>query len=74
MRNPDVTDAVGAIVGLELALSRRRVPGDACAVVAARRVGAVSLLPADIRHILALVVIYGEGKTHIWLRRAGKRS
>lgn len=63
-RNPEVTDTFGAIVGLELAPSRRRVPGDACAVVAARCVGAVSLLPADISHILALVVIYGEGKTH----------
>lgn len=63
-RNPDVTNAFGAIVGLELAPSRRLVPGDARAVVAARCVGAVSLLPADISHILALVVIYGEGKTH----------
>lgn len=63
-RNPDVTDAFGAIVGLELGLSRRHVPGDARAVVAAHRVGAVSLLPADISHILALVVIYGGGKTH----------
>lgn len=54
------TDALGAVVGLEAAVACGREPGDAGAVVAALGVGAVPPLPADISHILALVVICGK--------------
>lgn len=64
MSELDVTDAFGAIVGLELAQSCRCVSRDTCAVVAAHCVGAVPPVPTDISHILALVIICG-GKTRI---------
>lgn len=55
-----ITDAFGAIIGLEVAQSCRSVSGDTCAVVAAFCVGAVAPVAADISHILALIVICGE--------------
>lgn len=61
------TIAFGAIVGLELCLSCRLVAGEARAVVAARRVGAAPPLAADVRHILALIVICGGRKTRLTL-------
>lgn len=66
------TVAFGAIVGLELRLSRRLVAGEARAVVAARRVGAAPPLAADVRHILALVVICGGRKVRLTSTRRGK--
>lgn len=57
MRDANITAAFGAVVGLERVRSRRRVAGQARAEVAALGVGAVAPLPADIRHILTLVVV-----------------
>lgn len=57
-RDASITDAFGAVVGLERARSRRLVAGHARAEVAALGVGAVAPLPADVRHILTLVVVW----------------
>lgn len=59
------TIALGAIVWLELGLTRRPVAGEARAVVAARSVGAVPPRAADVGHILALVVIYGSREVRL---------
>lgn len=58
MRDANITDAFGAVVGLEQARSCRHVAGHARAEVAPLGVGAVAPLPADIRHILTLVVVW----------------
>lgn len=58
VRDANITDAFGAVVGLERACSRRHVAGHARAEVAPLGVGAVAPLPADVRHILTLVVVW----------------
>lgn len=56
----DITMTFSAIIGQEPGLSCRYVSRDTCTVVAALCVGAGPPVPADISHILALVVICGE--------------
>lgn len=53
-----ITNAFSAVVGLEGAHSCGRVARHTRAEVAALGVGAVAPLPADIGHILALVIIW----------------
>ena len=55
----DNTNAIGAVVGLELVRSCRIISGDARAVVAALCVGAVPPVSTDVGDVLALVVICG---------------
>lgn len=62
VRDANITDAFGAVVGLERARSRRHVAGHARAEVAPLGVGAVAPLPADVRHILTLVVVWLSSK------------
>lgn len=57
---PDITDAVSAIVGQELVPSCRFVSRDTVTVVAAHCVGTLAPGPTDISHVLALVIICGE--------------
>lgn len=56
----DITLTFSAIIGQELGLSCRCVSRDTCTEVAALCVSAGPPVPADISHILALVVICGE--------------
>lgn len=58
MFGANITDAFSAVVGLERAISCRLVTRQTRAVVAALSVGAVAPLPADICHILTLVVVW----------------
>lgn len=62
VRDANITDAFGAVVGLERARSRRHVAGHAGAEVAPLGVGAVTPLPTDVRHILTLVVVWLTSK------------
>lgn len=55
-----ITDAFGAVVGLELGHSCWCVSRDTRTVVAAHCVGAVPPVPADISHVPALIVICEE--------------
>lgn len=58
MCEADITNAFSAVVGLEGVPSCGHVTRQTRAEVAALGVGAVAPLPADISHILTLVVIW----------------
>lgn len=58
----NVTDAFSAVVGLEGAPSCGHVTRQTRAEVAALSVGAAAPLPADISHVLTLVVVWMQKK------------